>query len=112
MNPDNVMLRIFTQYTENGKQKGGIEFELEINLYMYMYEEERCVKAIQQLLKEHSNDYCQYTYISSEPIFHKPVALCTPKRFEEVVTEIYNAEPKDEAEERALNEDVDFLLGK
>jgi len=108
----NTSIRILTQYIENGKMKGGIEFNLEIDLDLYMYEEERCVKAIEQLLKEHSNDYCQYKYISSEPVFHKPVTLCTTKRFEEVITAIYNAEPKDEAEERALNEDVDFLLDK
>lgn len=82
-----TLVRIIAQYMENysdsnvpfWKNKGGQEFELEVNSDLFMYDEENCLKVIKALLEEKSNPHCKYEYRGHELIFSNPVKLDSNK---------------------------------
>ena len=69
------LVRILAQViNENGKPKGGQEFEFRIDSddAMYINVEEVC----KNILKETSKDWAEtFTYLSHELIFHDPVIV-------------------------------------
>lgn len=60
---------------EHWKPKGGQMFTLRVDSENFMYAETECIKAIDTLLANQSNEYWRYTYIGHELIFHEPIAL-------------------------------------
>lgn len=60
---------------QSWKAKGGQMFTLRVDSDMFCYAETECIKAIDTLLANQSNDYVRYTYTEHELIFHEPIAL-------------------------------------
>ena len=86
-----TLIHIFTQYFENGKGKGTVMFSVNADTDNFMYAEDQCILAIKTLLKEKSNDYVTYEYLSHELIFHGVEALDDTKFAYEVVRECRKA---------------------
>lgn len=86
-----IKVRINTQYYENynfydggephWKAKGGYSFILRVDSDLFLYDEDVCVDAIRQMLKEYNTDLELFEYRSHELIFHDEVEL-NKDRFE------------------------------
>ena len=89
---DKTTIRIVAQVLENygctkepfqnWKPKGGQEFEVEVDFDIYMYEKETCETVFKLMLAEQSNAHMKFEFLSSEPVFHKPMVLDSAKCFE------------------------------
>jgi hypothetical protein len=85
-------IRITTQVSENygcanepfWKLKGGQEFTIESDLDIYMYAKDFWENAVKIQLAEKSNTHIKYEYLSSEPLFHKPIELDGKKCMESI----------------------------
>lgn len=113
-----TLVRIIAQYSENvafgeggecWKPKSGREFEVEIDDNLLMFDNERCKAAIINMLAKHNNKLSRFELIDFEPVFYKPVQLCTADDFENEVIRLYKAEPVDHDEDRATQEQIDML---
>jgi hypothetical protein len=88
----NTTIRILTQIFENygyatdphWKPKGGQEFTIETELDIYMYEKDFWENAVKAQLAEKSSTHMKFEYISSEPVFHKPIELDGVKCMESI----------------------------
>lgn len=79
-----TLVRIEAQYRENvawseggthWKNKGGIEFNLNMPIEWLMYDEERVISIIKDMLAEMSNDCTEYVFVDCSPVFIKPQEL-------------------------------------
>lgn len=81
-----VMVRILAQYEENyglaeggadcWKNKGGAEFTFEIDSHLMFYDSEKVINTVKTvLLKEKSNRFCRYSYLSHELVFDQPISI-------------------------------------
>lgn len=94
-----IICRILTQYKENygtetaphWKNKGGVEFTLNVDGDIFLYEENHCIEAIKSLLAKQSHSMEQFEYVSHELVFNKPIAL-NDTDFETLVLENIKAE--------------------
>ena len=73
---------------EGWKAKGGQVFQIYADSDDFFYGEEDCIEAIKSLLKEQSNPYCKYEYVSHEIIFSEPITL---EGFEERLNQIFES---------------------
>jgi len=87
-------LKVLAQYEENygdtqtpsWRPKGPSHFEIVgVDPDYFLYEKELCIKAIEQLLEEASNDRSRYTLIDWELQFCPTMTLTSPDKFESLV---------------------------
>jgi hypothetical protein len=74
-----TLVHVTAQYYENyntsgvgepyWKPKGGQVFSLMVDSDLFLYGKRECVKSIERLLGEVSNDYCRFEYIDHELVF-------------------------------------------
>jgi hypothetical protein len=76
---NNTLVRVLTQYyDENGKPKGGQEFNLRVDADYFMYTKEAAIEAIKKLIlnfEKVSNYAGRHEYIDHELIFHESIEL-------------------------------------
>jgi hypothetical protein len=73
-----TLIRVLTQYfDENGKAKGGVEFELRVDSDSLLYPPKDVLAlTFQKLINAQMKNYGgRYEFLSYEPIFHEPLQL-------------------------------------
>ena len=66
---------VTSQYVENGKFKGGVEFRVVTDTDLMMYGVEDFVKGVKEVLKGLSSDWFSYEYLSHEVFFDDPIDI-------------------------------------
>ena len=92
-----VTAQYFENYNTSGvgaphwKPKFGQTFSLMVDSDLFLYGKSECIKAIQRLLDEVSNDYCRYEYVNHKLVFGGIEALDSEKFAEYVKDECKKA---------------------
>lgn len=91
----NIYAQVYENYGENQypiwKAKGGQIFQTRVDMNDFMYVENDCIKALKKLVRENSNDYIKFEYVSHELIFSEPIII-EEEKFEETLNSFFKME--------------------
>ncbi len=91
----NVLVRILTQYIdENGRPKGGQEFNTAMDSDALLYAEDETLKTLfQGLIDTQMATYAgKWIYVEHEPVFYTPIDLGDSNAaYDKLVEEIYHS---------------------
>jgi hypothetical protein len=86
-----TLCKVLTQYyDENGKLKGGMEFQLRVDSDFFFYcDNDVIALAFQKMIDANMQRYCgKYVYLSHELVFHETLELNGD--FESIFKECYD----------------------